>query len=149
MPRTPKQKAAGKALANEEIQLHQAIGEFIFWFSQLEFTIKARLAAALGLDDDFFDIIIGPYDFAMLCTVTEQTLSKDQSPEDQKNIKAYFNKCHKLNQSVRIVVAHGTWTLGGARHMSRQTLQAKIHFPTPDELRKHTTTARNLMSSIL
>jgi hypothetical protein len=40
--------------------LYSAIGEFIFWFSQIEFTIKARLAGALELDDQLFDIVIGP-----------------------------------------------------------------------------------------
>jgi hypothetical protein len=47
MARTAKQVAAGKKLAAEEAELYSAIGEFIYWFSQLEFTIKARLAGAL------------------------------------------------------------------------------------------------------
>jgi hypothetical protein len=47
----------------------RAIGEFIFWFSQLEAHLKARLAGALDLDGELFDIIIAPYDFVTLCTV--------------------------------------------------------------------------------
>jgi hypothetical protein len=88
MARTPEQISAGASLAAEETELHQAIGEFIFWFSQLEFTIKARLAGALKLEDALFDFVIGPYDFAMLCKVTEQTLSEGMSPDVKKAISA-------------------------------------------------------------
>src|SRR6516225_890723 len=135
MTRTVKQIAAGKKLAAEEVKLHGAIGEFIFWFSQLEFTIKARLAGALNLEDGLFDIIIAPYDFAMLCTVTERVLSEGAGPDATKQIKKYFDLCKKINQEARIIVAHGNWTLDGARHVSRSTLQANIHFEKPQELR--------------
>jgi hypothetical protein len=148
MARTAKQIAAGKKLAAEEVELHEAIGEFIFWFSQLEFTIKARLAGALNLEDGLFDIIIGPYDFAMLCTVTERVLSKGAGSDVTKRIKNYFNRCKKLNQEARIIVAHGNWTLDGARHVSRSTLQANIHFEKPEELRRQADEARKLMREL-
>ena len=148
MARTAKQIAAGRKLAAEEVELHGAIGEFIFWFSQLEFTIKARLAGALDLEDGLFNIIIGPYDFAMLCTVTELVLSKGAGSHVTKRIKNYFNRCKKLNQEARIIVAHGTWTLDGARHVSRSTLQANIHFKQPEELRRRADEARKLMGDL-
>src|SRR5262249_50500786 len=109
MAKSPRE-IANERQDREEAALHQAIGYFIFWFSQLEFTIKARLAGALQLDEDLFDIIIGPYDFAMLCTVTEQTLMLTASPEVKRAIKKYFDQCRALNQQARIIVAHGSWT---------------------------------------
>jgi hypothetical protein len=148
MARRPSQSEAGRKLADEEVELHQAIGEFMFWFSQLEFTIKARLAGALNLEDSLFDIIIGPYEFAVLCTVTEKVLSKGAAPAVLKNIKTYFNKCRGLNSDVRLVVAHGSWTTDGARHVARGTLEARIHFEKPAELRKQATTARQLMAEL-
>jgi hypothetical protein len=63
MSLSPREIAA-QALIREEKLIQDAIGHFIYWFSQLEFTIKARLAGALDLPEDLFDIIIGPYDFA-------------------------------------------------------------------------------------
>jgi hypothetical protein len=139
-----------------EQELYSAIGEFIFWFSQLEFTIKARLAGALELDDQLFDIVIGPYDFAMLCTVTEKTLGKG-NPAQVKEIEKYFNQCRKLNQETRVTVAHGSWTTGGARQISRNTLEAKLHFADlanaagPADIRKlrqETTKAKTLMRQL-
>jgi hypothetical protein len=38
-------------LEDERKQGYCRIGEFVVWFSQLEFTIRARLAAALSLPD--------------------------------------------------------------------------------------------------
>ena len=148
MARTTKQIAAGKKLAAVEGELHQAIGYFIFWFSQLEFTIKARLAGALGLKDEMFDIVIGPYDFAMLCKVTEQVLCKDVNPILAKRVTAYFKRCHNLNQQARLIVAHGSWTLDGARHVSRNTLKAGFHFERPDELKKQADAAQQLMRDL-
>ena len=43
-----------------ENKLFKAIGEFIFWFSQLEATIKSRLAGALKLEEKLFDIYHRP-----------------------------------------------------------------------------------------
>jgi hypothetical protein len=46
---------------------------------------------------------------------------------------------------VRVVVAHGSWSSGGARYASRQSLEAKVHFEKPDKLLKAAADARNLM----
>jgi hypothetical protein len=130
-------------------KLYRAIGEFIFYFSQLEFNIKARLAGALKLEDELFDIVIGPYDFAMLCTVTRQTLSVGVDDATKKRIKKYFSECQTLNQTARLIVAHGTWSLeGGARHVSRSSLEAKYYFTTPEELDKQTKKARELFPKL-
>jgi hypothetical protein len=85
------------------------------------------LAGALNLADELFDIVIGSYDFALLCTVTQETLSLGVDEVTKKRIKKYFNECHKLNQTARLIVAHGTWTLeGGARHVSRSISKPSI-----------------------
>jgi 4-hydroxy-3-methylbut-2-en-1-yl diphosphate synthase IspG/GcpE len=60
----------------------------------------------------------------------------DFDAEFHSALKAFFNKCRKLNQEVRIVVAHGSWSTEGARYASRQSLEAKMHFEKPEKLRK-------------
>ena len=142
--KSPRERAL-EELEQREERLYRAIGYFIFWFSQLEFTIKARLANALQLEEGMFDIIIGPYDFAMLCTVTKQTLMRTASETAKERIKSFFNACHKLNQKARVVVAHGTWTNAGARHVSRSTLAAMTHFAKVEDLEAHAKEARRLM----
>ena len=130
---------------DENDSLCFAIGKFMFWFSQLEFTIKACLAASLNLREEQFDTVVSPYDFVVLCTVTEKTLKLDIDSEHHGAAHAYFSKCKKLNQEARIVVAHGSWTTGGVRHVSRQTLEAKVLFEKPKKLLEAAEEARHLM----
>lgn len=59
--------AAARELAAEEAAAFYVIGRFVVEFSQLDFTIKVLLASRLGLAEDLFDIVIAPYDFAVLC----------------------------------------------------------------------------------
>lgn len=92
----------------------RAIGEFIFRFSQLEYLIKSALASYLKLRSDQFDVVVGPYDLAMLCTVAEKTIKLDFDEQYQPALKSFFNKCRKINQE-RVVVAHGAWSTDGAR----------------------------------
>jgi hypothetical protein len=126
-------------------EFYSAIGEFIFRFSQLEYLIKSALASYLKLRDDQFDVVVGPYDFAMLCTVAEKTIKLDFDAEFHPALKSFFNKCRKLNQEVRVVVAHGSWTTGGARYASRQSLEARMHFEKADKLVNAAADAKRLM----
>jgi len=126
-------------------EFFRAIGEFIFRFSQLEYLLKSTLASYLKLRDDQFDVVVGPYDFAMLLTVAEKTIKLDFDAEFHPALKTFFNKCRKLNQEVRLVVAHGSWTTGGARYASRQSLEAKMHFEKPENLAKSAAEAVKLM----
>jgi hypothetical protein len=142
--KSPRERAI-EELDRREEALYRAIGNFIYWFSQLEFTIKARLANALKLEEGMFDIIIGPYDFAMLCTVTKQTLMRTATETTKDKIKSFLNACHKLNQKARLVVAHGTWTHAGVRHVSRSTLEAMVHFAKVEDLEAYGQEARRLM----
>src|SRR5258708_25132130 len=128
-------------------EFFRAIGEFIFKFSQLEYLIKSALASYLKLRDDQFDAVVGPYDFAMLCTVAEKTIKLDFDAEYHPALKSFFNKCRKLNQEVRVVVAHGSWSIEGARYASRQALEAKMHFEKPEKLLKAATDAISLMDA--
>lgn len=123
----------------------RAIGEFIFRFSQLEYQIKSTLASYLNLRGDQFDVLVGPYDFAMLCTVAEKTIRLDFDQQFHPALKSFFNRCRKLNQEVRVVVAHGAWSIDGARYASRQSLEAKMHFETPDKLVKAAAEAKRLI----
>jgi hypothetical protein len=126
----------------------RAIGEFIFWFSQLEAHLKARLAGALDLDGELFDIIIAPYDFATLCTVLGETLKIGATLEQETAITKHFNKCRGLNSDARVIIAHGSWTIDGARHVNRQKLKAGIHFKDPKEIKQATAKAKQLMIDI-
>jgi hypothetical protein len=92
MSLSPREVAAQKLIA-EESKLQNSIGQFIYWFSQLEFTMKSRLAQALDLPEDLFDIITGPYDFTMLCTVTEKAIIRTAATTHHAKIKKYFNAC--------------------------------------------------------
>src|ERR1039458_720679 len=71
---------AGVALARQYVDGCQAIGEFLFEFSQLEFTIRAVLAGRIKLAADYFDIVTAPYDFVALCNVTRAIACK-QHPD--------------------------------------------------------------------
>lgn len=57
-----KRRIAAAKLDEEQRQTNEAIGAFIFAFSQLEFTIRVRLARVLGLQENMADIVTGPYD---------------------------------------------------------------------------------------
>ena len=127
------------------------IGEFIFWFSQLEFSIRNRLSELLKIDDSLFDIVIGPYDFALLCTVTQKSLV-NRYPNDEKVIVSLFKRCHALNTE-RLHVVHGTWAEGqtglASRHASRQQLSAKWYYDNAHDLPKHIDEAKQVMMGII
>jgi hypothetical protein len=93
------------------------------------------------------DIVIGGYDFAMLCTVTREALlaRKRISDKRKKLIKSFFNDCHGLANPSRNIVAHALWTTGGASHVSRNSLQRSLHYRDLNDLRALTTKAKALM----
>ena len=129
-----------------------AIGKFIFEFSQLEFSIRFALAAYLGLSDEHFDAITGPYDFRMLCAVTSK-VRQLKHPAQKDEIEKLFNECLELNNK-RVQIAHGVWTEGlgddwTVRHWSRQTLDAK-HYPYGvDQLHGLADKAQALMQRVI
>jgi hypothetical protein len=110
--------------------------------------MKARLAGALDLDGELFDIIIAPYDFATLCTVLSETLKVGATPGQETAINKHFNKCRGLNSDCRVIIAHGSWTIDGARHVNRQKLKADVHFKNPKDIKQATVKAKQLMSEM-
>ena len=139
------QETAGNAKA------FQAIGAFIFQFSQLEFTIRALLSARLQLKETLFDIVTAPYDFQILCTVTRETLLL-QWPDQKSEITAIFKRCLALNDD-RVRIAHGAWANDGnaiiARHVARSSLKPHYFFKDSDEIARLTEAAQKLMAEFL
>ncbi len=125
-------------------ELFSAIGEFIYWFSELEHHIRLLLVTQFGIDGELFETVTGPYDFPMLCKVTEKAVCREQTEEKRKEIKSFFNSCQRLNQGSRVIIAHGHWSLGGARHFSRQRLESEDLFRSPEEILDAAATAKEL-----
>jgi hypothetical protein len=127
--------------------IYQAIGQFIYAFSQLELAIRLRLADALALKEDLVEVVVGPYDIATLCNVTREVLLRTRTDLDSGKIVRLFNRCHALNQKARIVVAHGTWFPegGGATHFSRNSFKSTSHFEDSGDLHKQVVEAQHLM----
>jgi hypothetical protein len=119
----------------EERDFFEAIGRFVFWFSKLEGMLKADLAGLLDLDNDYLDPVVSAFDFAQLYNVLRAMKLKKASEELMPKIAKFFKECLKLNDE-RIRVAHGDWTLGGARVVSRGSRQADIYFKEPKDLIK-------------
>jgi len=129
-----------------------SIGKFIAGFSQLEFVIRLVLSVFLRIKNEYFAVIVGPYDFAMLCTVTIKILQHEY-PEKKSEIEKVFKQCRALNDH-RVCIAHSLWmpheTDGlKAHHLSRQSLELKIHYHDPEELQQLTQTAEQLKSKVV
>ena len=145
-----KRRIAAAKLIDEQRETNEAIGAFMFAFSQLEFTIRVRLGRVLGLKEGMMDIVTGPYDFAMLCVVTREAMlaKKRVSKKRKKTVEAFFKDCLGLNSRNRLVVAHALWTIGGASHVSRNSLKRTVHFSDLNDLRAETKKAQALMNRI-
>ena len=133
-------------------RMFEAIGRFVFQFSQLEFTIKTFLSFQIGIAEEHFDVVTAPYDFYILTVVTQQ-ISSMRFPDQKKDIEDMFNRCRELNND-RNRIAHGLWSgkiEGGlvARHVARSSLKASYHFENPEEVEKLADTAQRLMAEVL
>jgi hypothetical protein len=130
----------------------QAIGEFIYNFSQLEFAIKAKLANYLGLDDAYFDIVLGDVDFAKACMMLKAAVAIRWShkPEQQKVFHESIGRALELNRQ-RVIIAHGTWSPSTygllARKVQRGNLKAEHYLETPAEIQKYAGKAYELTSA--
>ncbi len=114
-------------------RLYTAIGRFVFWFSKLEGMLKADLAGLLDLDGKYLDSVVSAFDFASLCN-TMKAMRLSRAPKNRrKNVEKFFSRCMSINES-RVRVAHGDWTLNGARIVSRNSKAAAIYFAKPEEL---------------
>lgn len=147
----PRDLVAARKIADYLAEGHRAIGNFLSEFSQLDFTIRFVLASKLGISKEYFDIVTAPYDFAMLCNVAREVVSK-QIPDRANAVKKIFDACLKLNDK-RVRVAHGIWTLSNdglvARHVSRSSLEPKYFFERKDELDGLADEAQRLLQAVL
>ncbi len=127
------------------------IGEFIFCFSQLEFSIRIRLGEMLNIDDKYFDIVTSRYDFAMLCSVTKDIMLL-KYPEAKKQIVKVFGACYDINAE-RKRIAHGTWAEGeeglASRHVPREKISAAWYYDNVEELQKQIRKAQQTMIDVL
>jgi hypothetical protein len=128
-----------------------AIGKFITTFSKIEFVIRVLLSSIMNIKKEHFNAVIGPYDFAMLCTVTT-TIFKQEFPGKKGEIEKVFKQCRALNDH-RVHIAHGFWTYESgrlaARHQSRHSLKQAFYYQNPEELERVNETAHQLMLEVL
>jgi hypothetical protein len=114
----------------------EAMGRFIYMFSQLTFSIKWALSNRLGLRGEYFDIVIGPYDFVTLCNVTEKAALLTHSHRETA-IKKLFKEIKALNDK-RVLVAHAMWVDDfdglSAIHFKRNSLSSETYSFKNDEL---------------
>ena len=117
--------------------LYQAIGKFVYQFSQLEFAIRHLLSDLLELTPSQFHIVTTSYDFATLCRVTSAficDLPEARAEGDlKKSVRGIFNDCLKVNDA-RVRLVHGTWEESGASHVSRTTLEPTAYFQSKSEI---------------
>jgi hypothetical protein len=130
-----------------------AIGKFIVAFSQIEFLLRFYLSDFLNIKDEArFNAVVGPYDFAMLCTVAT-TIFQQDFPERKAEIEKIFKQCRALNED-RLRIAHGFWTYeptGGliTRHLSRQSLKRKSHYQSREVLQQLVERAEHLKLQVI
>jgi hypothetical protein len=124
----------------------EKIGEFIFWFSQVELVVREVLSEILYLPPEV--VFVGPitasYDFRVLCDVTVAACrSRCTDPGAVADFQKLISACKKLNDD-RVRIVHGTWVTrppwaedkgrAMAIHMSQQSLKTAIHFTKPHAL---------------
>jgi hypothetical protein len=121
-------------------QTDRAIGRFIFEFSQAEYTIRYYLSDEIKLEKEFFAAIIQSYDVGTLCNVAKQTTKISMDEVRAVKVEKLINQFLKLNEE-RTRVAHGLWVPyfkgGMVQHVSRTSLQPKMHSDQAELLEKH------------
>lgn len=138
----------------DDEEAYRAIGQFVFDFSQLEFTIRYILWSQLKADDTYFTAVTSSLDFAKLCAVTTSIVDQNLHIEQETKaaLKALISDCHKLN-AIRVMVVHGTWDIGlggmSVMHTSREKLVAKQYMTRIEELDGHSKVARKVMSELI
>jgi len=129
---------------------YQAIGKFVYQFSQLEFSIRHLLGDLLELHAAQFYIVTATYDFATLCRVTSAFIQTLMEPTEvkAKEVEETFKKCLRVNDA-RVRLVHGTWDSGGAHHISRQSLKPGAYFADVKEITDITEETKQCMNLIV
>jgi hypothetical protein len=141
---------ASAQAATEEL-VYQAIGKFIFAFSQLEYMLKEHVASEAGVKDEHF-IAIMTHDFALLCTIASDVLGKTCKHEEEKEeLRAIISDCRKVND-MRVKVVHGLWVpfMDGGRvwHVSRNSLKPSMSVEQAKELERYSQLANQLLKRV-
>jgi hypothetical protein len=135
---------------HDQPELYQAIGKFVYQFSQLEYSIRHLLSDLLELTPDQFYIVTASYDFATLCRVTSAFIHSlpecDEATEEK--VTEIFKKCFRVNDA-RVRMVHGTWDDDGASHVSRASLKPRSYFASTAEVTNLTQDTKLCMNSIV
>jgi hypothetical protein len=117
-------------------EFYLAIGRFVAEFSRLEALLKWMIEDGIKLDDKYSGVVV-THDFAMLCTIAENVLSRDMDEAKTAQFVAVIRKCRELNDH-RVRVVHGLWTIGRRKgslvHRSRQKLESRSYWQNAGEL---------------
>jgi len=131
---------------------YEAIGRFIFEFSQLEYEIRYRVAEEAWVMDEYFNAIM-VHDFNVLCTAAEHVFEigfEKDPPQKLKDFKTLIKKARELS-NIRNAVAHGLWVPfmegGKVIHVPR-SLKPNISTEQADALNKKADEARQLRAQI-
>jgi hypothetical protein len=123
--------------------MFERIGEFMCFFSQLEFVLRQALSFGLGLPKELFEPVTASYDFRALCDVTLAVCRvRWPEPATVAEFEKLIKRCKRINDDVRVRIAHGTWDTHevdgdwrwSARHMSRQSLIVRPYFENPRDI---------------
>lgn len=154
-------RVSGKAMSMKEPKgkikefsddpvLYQAIGKFVYQFSQLEFAIRHLLSDLLELTPDQFHIVTASYDFAALCRVTSAFIHTLLEPSEPiaKEVADVFGRCFRVNDA-RVRLVHGTWDDDGASHVSRTSLKPAAYFGKVQDITDMTEEAKACMNLVV
>jgi DNA primase len=141
---------AGKP-KNISNRTYEAIGRFIFEFSQLEYEIRYRVSEEVWISEEYFNAIM-VHDFSVLCTAADHVfeICFEKEPEKAKKFKALIKKARAL-ADIRNAVAHGLWVpfMDGGKviHVPR-TLKPNISTEQATALNKKADEACELRAQI-
>lgn len=119
------------------------LGNFIHEFSQLEFTIRARISALFGTHQDEAFVLIEEVDAVKLVDALPRiaTLKKLDATK-VKAIDAFHAKFMAINAK-RVKVVHGLWSTNmagvwgvGRRPRKKGAVNKEWEFTKPEELRE-------------
>jgi hypothetical protein len=136
---------------NVSNRTYEAIGRFIFEFSQLEYEIRHRIAEEVWVSEEYFNAIM-VHDFAVLCTAAHHVfqIAFEKEPDRIKEFKALIKKARAL-ADIRNAVAHGLWVPfmegGKVIHVPR-SLKPNISTEQAAALNKKADEARELRAQI-
>jgi hypothetical protein len=121
------------------------IGEFIYFFSQIELALRDILANSIDLPDGLLYPVTASYDFSKLCDVALAAFDRRCThPATIARLKRLISQCKEVNID-RNRVVHGTWwpaidpetgsIVGGAfYHMHRGSMRVGPHFDNDQAL---------------